>query len=147
MKAYSLDLRQRILEAYLNGEGSIRDLARRFKVSFRFVWGLINRFRHTGSYAPKPRGGNNPPRIPATAHDTLRRLVAAHADATLAELCEVFAHEMQIRLSTSSMHRTLAKLQLTRKKRRFMQQNKRAQRSSNNVKPTGKPSSPSLPAS
>jgi len=27
MKAYSLDLRQRILEAYLHSEGSIRDLA------------------------------------------------------------------------------------------------------------------------
>ena len=146
MKAYSLDLRQRILEAYLHSEGSIRDLARRFKVSFRFVWGLINRFRHTGSYAPKPRGGNNPPRIPATEHDTLRRLVETHADATLVELCELFAHETQIRLSTSSMHRTLAKLKLTRKKRRFMRQNKRASMSSSNGKPTGKPSSLSRPA-
>lgn len=144
MKAYSLDLRQKILDAYLNGEGSLRELATRFKVSFRFVWGLISRFRHTGSYAPKPRGGNNPPRIPATEHDTLRLLVAQHADATLAELCAVFAQETQIRLSTSSMHRTLAKLTLTRKKRRFMRRNKKAPMSSSNVKPTGKPSSPSL---
>jgi transposase len=143
MKAYSIDFRQKILDAYLNREGSIRVLATRFKVSLRFVWGLINRFRHTGSYAPKPRGGNNPPRIPATAHDTLRRLVAAHADATLAELCDLFAQETQIRLSTSSLHRTLAKLKLTRKKRRFMQRNKKVPMSSNNVKPTGRPSSPS----
>jgi transposase len=140
MKAYSLDLRQRILEAYLNSEGSIRDLATRFNVSFRFVWGLLNRFRHTGSYAPKPRGGNNPPRIPETEHDTLRRLVATHADATLAELCRLFAHETQIRLSTSSLHRTLAKLQLTRKKRRVMRQHKRAPRASSHVTPPGKPS-------
>lgn len=144
MKAYSLDLRRKILDAYLNSEGSIRELATRFKVSFRFVWGLIDRFRHTGSYAPKPRGGNNPPRIPATEHDTLHRLVTTHADATLAELCELFAHETQIRLSTSSMHRTLAKLKLTRKKRRFMRRNKKAPRSSSNVKPTGKPSRPPL---
>ena len=147
MKAYSLDLRQRRLEAYLNGEGSIRDLARRFNVSFRVVGGLIKRFRHTGRYAPKPRGGNNPPRIPATAHATLRRLVAAHADATLAELCAMFAHERQIRRRTSSRHRPLAKLQLTRKKRRCMRQHKSAPRSSNHVTPTGKPSRPSLPAS
>jgi transposase len=146
MKAYSLDLRQKILDAYRNSEGSIRELATRFKVSFRFVWGLINRFRHTGSYAPKPRGGNNPPRIPATEHATLRRLVATHADATLAELCDLFAQATQIRLSTSSMHRTLAKLKLTRNKRRFMRRNKNAPRSSSNVTSTGKPSSPSLPA-
>ena len=105
MKAYSLDLRQKILDAYRNSEGSIRELATRFKVSFRFVWGLINRFRHTGSCAPKPRGGHNPPRMPATAYDTLRRLVATHADATRAELCEVFARETPIRLRISSMHR------------------------------------------
>jgi len=147
MKAYSLDLRQRILDAYFNREGSIRDLARRFKVSFRFVWGLLNRFRHTGSCAPKPRGGHNPPRIAATAYDTIRRLVATHADATLAELCAVFAHETQIRLSISSMHRTLAKLQLTRKKRHFMPQHKRAPRFNSHVKRTGKPSRLSLPAS
>jgi transposase len=146
MKAYSLDLRQKILDAYLNREGSIRELATRFNVSFRVVWGLINRFRHTGSYAPKPRGGNNPPWIPATAHDTLRRLVATHAEATLAELCEVFIQATQIRLRTSSMHRTLAKLKLTRKKRRFMRWNKKAPQSSSPVTPTGKPSSPSLPA-
>jgi transposase len=105
MKAYALDWRQRILDAYLKREGSIRDLARRVNVSCRLVGGVIKRFRHTGSCAPKPRGGHNPPRMPATAYDTLRRLVATHADATRAELCEVFAHETPIRLRISSMHR------------------------------------------
>ena len=105
MKADSRDWRQRILDASLNREGSRRDLAIRFQVSGRCVWGLINRFRHTGSWAPKPRGGHHPPRIPATAYATLRRLVATQADATLAELCEVFAHETQIRLRISSLHR------------------------------------------
>ena len=33
MKAFSLDLRQRIVEAYERGEGSQRSLARRFAVS------------------------------------------------------------------------------------------------------------------
>jgi len=47
MKAYSLDLREKIVEAHLHHEGSIRHLAKRFKVSVRFVWGLIHRFRST----------------------------------------------------------------------------------------------------
>ena len=33
MKPYSLDLRQKIVVAYENKEGSIRQLAKRFKVS------------------------------------------------------------------------------------------------------------------
>jgi len=96
----------------------MRDLARRFNVGCRLVGGVINRFRHTGSCAPTPRGGQNPPRMPATAYDTLRRLVATPAAATRAELCEVFAHETPIRLRISSMQRPFAKLHLTRKKDR-----------------------------
>jgi transposase len=138
MKAYSLDLRQKILDAYLQNEGSIRDVAQRFKVSFRFVWGLVHQFRQTGSYAPKPRGGGNPPRICAAYHELLRRLVAAHADATLAELCDLFAQETAIQLSKSSMHRTVEKLQLTRKKKRFVRQNKTATIFSNSGKLTGR---------
>jgi len=147
MKAYALDWRQRILDAYLKREGSIRDLARRFNVSCRLVGGVINRFRHTGSCAPKPRGGHNPPRMPATAYDTLRRLVATPAAATRAELCEVFAHETPIRLRISSMQRPFAKLHLTRKKRPFRPQHTRAPRFNRHVKRTGKPSRLALPAS
>jgi transposase len=64
MKAYSLDLRAKVLEAYLQKEGAIRQLAQRFKVRARFVWELLYRFRHTESYAPKPPGGGNPACIP-----------------------------------------------------------------------------------
>jgi transposase len=37
MKAYSLDLRQKIVTAYDNQEGSLREIAKRFKVSLSFV--------------------------------------------------------------------------------------------------------------
>jgi transposase len=35
MKAYSIDLRQRIVEAYLSKEESVRSCAQRFKVSLQ----------------------------------------------------------------------------------------------------------------
>jgi len=35
MAAYSIDLRQKILSAWQNKEGTQRELAKRFKVSFR----------------------------------------------------------------------------------------------------------------
>ena len=63
MKAYSLALRTKILTAYLHKAGSVRQLAQRFTVRARFVGELVGRFRQTGSCAPKPHGGGNPPRI------------------------------------------------------------------------------------
>lgn len=37
MKAYSTDLRQKVMDAYDNLEGSQRELAKRFSVSLSFV--------------------------------------------------------------------------------------------------------------
>lgn len=117
MKAYSLDLRKKIIDAFYGREGSIRKLAKRFKVSFRFVWGLIDRFRKTGSIAPKPHGGGHPPTIKEEDHEILGKIVEQNSDATLEELCELFEKQCHIRPSKSSMHRTLEKLNLTRKKK------------------------------
>ena len=134
MKAYSVDLREKIVEAYLQHEGSIRHLAKCFKVSARFVWGLINRFRRTGSYAPKAHGGGNPPRIDASQYDIVAALVKQHPDATLKELCACVEETCHITPSKSSMQRTLDKLKLTRKKRPIALQNVTPQRSRRNGK-------------
>jgi transposase len=59
MKAYSDDLRKKIIRAYLNQEGSLRDLAARFSVSLNFVWLLWKRYQATGSVRPKPHAGGH----------------------------------------------------------------------------------------
>ena len=117
MKAYSLDLRAKVLEAYLQKEGSIRQLAQRFKVSARFVWALIHRFRQTDSYAPKPHGGGNPACVHPSQYEIIADLVKQYPDATLQELCGYFQEKCQRTPSKSSMQRVLDKMQLTRKKR------------------------------
>jgi transposase len=119
MRPYSLDLRERIVKAFFNKEGSIRKLARRFKVSFRFVWGLIDRYRKTGSIAPKPHGGGHPPTIKEENYETLRKIEEQHSDATLEELCDLYEKQCQVKPSKAGMHRTLKKLNLTRKKKTF----------------------------
>jgi transposase len=117
MKPYSLDLREKILQAYLQKEGSIRHLAKRCHVSARCVGELVVRFRRTGHYAPKPHGGGHPPCIVPAQHPIIRDLVKQFPDATLTELCHRFAEYCQTTPSKSSMQRVLALLQLTRKKR------------------------------
>ena len=44
MPSYSLDLRQKVVESYENKEGSIRTIAKRFKVSKDFVQRLLKRY-------------------------------------------------------------------------------------------------------
>jgi transposase len=50
MKAYLLDLREKVLSIYHYQEGLERQLAKRSTIMLRFVGELIARFRRTGSY-------------------------------------------------------------------------------------------------
>lgn len=87
MKSYSLDLRQKIIEAYENKEGSQRQLARRFKVSLGFVQKLLHRYRQDSTIEPRPKTNGFPPKL--AAHESeVREIVEQQADATLKELTE-----------------------------------------------------------
>jgi transposase len=120
MKSSSLDLRARIVEAHLQKEGSIRQLAQRFKVSARFVWALLHRCHQTGSYAPKPQGGGNPSCRNPSQHEIITELVKQSPDVTLKALWQHVESTCHVTPSKSSMQRALAKLQLTRTKRHSM---------------------------
>ncbi|PNJ91652.1 helix-turn-helix domain-containing protein, partial [Cylindrospermopsis raciborskii] len=52
-KPYSIDLRNRVIVAWVAQEGSQRQLAERFKVSLSFVRNLVRRYRETGQVEPK----------------------------------------------------------------------------------------------
>lgn len=116
MKPYSNDLRQKVVDAYKKGEGSMRKLARRFSVSLGFVWLLMQRYRQTGEVAPKAHGGG--PRRKLTAYDgiVLERLVEEHPAATLVELSELLKEETKAQVSASTIGLTLRRRGITRKK-------------------------------
>ena len=90
MKPYSNDLRQRVIDAYHNAEGSLRKLAVRFSVSLNFVWLLLERFRETGRVDPKPHGGGQPPKIQGEDLETLQHLVEQHNKRDLAGTARSF---------------------------------------------------------
>src|SRR6516225_9933120 len=58
-RAYSLDLRERVVAAVTEGE-SCRSVAATFKVSVASVVKWSQQFRATGSVASRPMGGNRP---------------------------------------------------------------------------------------
>ncbi len=116
MKAYSLDLRQRVLDAYLNGEGSQEHVAQRFSVSRSFVQKMLRLHRSGASIAPKPRGGNHAPKIAEADLPVVAALVEAQPDATLEELCAGFADQALKSVSITTMHRATKRLGYTVKK-------------------------------
>jgi transposase len=113
MAPYSHDLRQRVLDAVERGEGSIRQIARRFVVSLSFVVRLLQIHRRTGSIAPKPHRGGHPPALGPEELERLRELVRQQPDATLEELRQ----RLGVPCSTAAICRALDKLGLPRKKK------------------------------
>lgn len=118
MKAYSLDLRQKILRASEQGLGSQRAIAAFFGVSLSFVEKLLRRRRTTGDIAPRPHAGGRRPSCDEAALAQVRRLVHEQPDATLAELCERLFAQRGLRVSVPTMGRVVLSLKLPRKKRR-----------------------------
>ncbi|MDF5724514.1 MAG: transposase [Rhizonema sp. PD37] len=116
MKAYSNDLRRKIINSYLNAEGSYRELALKFDVSLSFVQTLINRYQDLGRIEPLPHGGGQKAKINANQSEILKKLVTDNNDATLEELCGLFESQTQIKVSRATMGRMLQKLKLRQKK-------------------------------
>src|SRR5436853_2882859 len=70
MRAYSMDLRERVIEN-LEHE-SMRKTAKRFGVSDYFVYRLKQRYREAGALAPKPHGGGHWPLVDEAGGEFLR---------------------------------------------------------------------------
>jgi len=117
MKAYSTDLRQRIVNAVESGDCNIPEAARRYKVSEPSIERWLARHRATGSCAPLPHAGGVARKL-AAAETVIRAAVKEQADATLQELCARVERDCKIKSDPSMMCRELARLKLPLKKSR-----------------------------
>ena len=105
MSCYSTDLRQRVVQAYLDGEGSQVQLAERFKISPTTVLNWLKRYRATGSVEPAPHAGGAQPKLDAEALAQLEALIQQQPDATLAELAQRLEQTTGIVLHESTVWR------------------------------------------
>jgi transposase len=119
MKAYSKDLRERVVASVESGECNIPAAARRYKVSEPTIERWVARKRRTGTCAPLPHTGG-PARKLAAAEAVIRAAVKAQPDATLQELCERVEKETKIKSNPSMMYREVVRFKLPRKKSRSM---------------------------
>ncbi len=122
MRAYSIDLREKVVEAYDREVGSQREIAEIYGVSRSFVEKLLHRRRTTGDIAPLPHGGGVKPVLDGEALSLVSQLIEEEPDATLEELCEAVHMERGIRVRLSNMCTRLKHMGLPRKKRHSMPQ-------------------------
>ena len=118
MKAYSIDLRQKIVQAYEKGGISQRKLAKQFGVASSFVQKLLKQYRETGNLAPKVRTSQTPTKLDEQQLQVLKHLVDETNDATLEELRQALYERTGLLISVSTTDRMLRhKLDITVKKR------------------------------
>jgi transposase len=118
MKAYSIDLRQRVVSAYEQGEGSISEIASRFGVCPAFVKKMLRQWRESGDLAPLPHGGGKPASLSARQRQLLKRRVREQSDISLAELQGLLAEQEEVSVHVSTISRALSALGLPLKKSR-----------------------------
>ena len=112
MKATSIDLRKRIVAAREQDHQSMGDIAARFRIPKGTVQNILERYRDAGTLAPKPPNAGRKAAFASKALKRLERDVAAHPDATLAELRD----RSGLAVSLVTIHNTLRRLGFTRKK-------------------------------
>ncbi|WP_061292143.1 winged helix-turn-helix domain-containing protein, partial [Azotobacter vinelandii] len=110
-QAYGQDLRDRVLAA----EGSIREVARRFAVSDSYMARARSR-QQRGQVSAGVQCNHVPPRLQGL-EGALTERVAAAPEQTLTQLCQWIEAEHGVRVSLTTMWKTLGRLGLTLKKR------------------------------
>jgi transposase len=112
MAPYSMDLRERVAKAF-EASGDADEVAATFGVSRAWVHRLTQRWRDTGSLAPRKQTKFRS-RVLAGQEGRLAALVAARPDATLAELRD----ELPTTAALSTLWLEIDRLGLSVKKNR-----------------------------
>jgi transposase len=115
-KAYSQDLRARVLAAADDGE-PVGQIATLLRVSVSYVSKVLSRRQRTGQTTALPQRCHLPPRL-AALHGAIQAQVTTRPDATIAELRTWLSETHKVSASTGLMWKTLAALDLTLKKSR-----------------------------
>jgi transposase len=114
MRAYSTDLKERLVRAVADGQ-PLREAARRFGVAVTTVKRAVVQQRETGSLARKPIPGC-PRRIGKDQEAILRARLEEAPDATVLEHCAWWAEHQGQELSEATLWRAMRRLGWTHKK-------------------------------
>lgn len=116
MKAYPVELRERIVNAVDQQPRTVVEIAEIFEVSERYVYKLLKQRQERGTLAPLPHGGGARAKLSAEKKVKVVELVVQVPDATLAEVRQQIKQRLRIEVSMGTVWHLLDSLGLTRKK-------------------------------
>jgi transposase len=134
MRAYSTDLKERLVRAVADGQ-PMREAARRFDVAVTTVKRAVVQQRETGSLVRKPIAGR-PRAITREQEAALRARLEAAPDTTLQEHCAWWAEQYGQQLSEATMWRAMRRLGWTHKKRHWQPASGMRRRAKPGVRPS-----------
>ena len=117
-KAYSKDLRERIVLSYNNGEGTIEKIAKTFKLSGRTVSKYLKLHRTTGDLTPGQSTGR-PKFLTDEVLTIIEEIVLQKPDARLEDYCEKFLQQTGTLIPKSTLWDACQILNINRKKKFF----------------------------
>ena len=124
-KSLSNDLRQRVVDAVETGM-TRRAAAARFGVAASTAIKWVQRWRETGDFRPRPRGGDNRSHRIEAHGDEILTLVEETPDMTLAEIAAHLERAHGLRVAQSTVWRFFERHGITVKKNRARQRTRAA---------------------
>ena len=124
MKPYSIDLRQRIVNAVRNDENTPDEAATRFNVCRSTVYNLLQLDQDLQNLTPQKSTGRKR-RIPSEQEPTLQVQVDQNPDDTLEMHCQRWKQTAGVTVSVACMHNSILRLAITLKKNEARQRTQR----------------------
>ncbi len=114
MKAYSQDLREKVLRAV--DQGHLREeIVKVFGVSLATIKRYLKQHRETDTVAPKAIAGRPPKKLGQLQAELVPQL-QAHNDFRLEDHCQLWEQTYGVKVSTATMSRAIKRVGWTRKK-------------------------------
>ena len=121
MKAYSVDVREKVLRAVDQGYPR-EEIMKLLGVSNATIKRYVKQRRETGSVAPKAIPGRPPKKLGPLQAELVAQL-QAHDDLRLEDHCHLWEQTHGVKVSTATMSRAIKRVGWTRKKRRWQPAN------------------------
>jgi transposase len=122
MKPYSVDLRQKIVEAVSTGSTPKAQVARAFGVGLSTVKRYAGKAQRGEALTPRKSPGKRR-KVDERAERLLERDLEERPTATLPQRRELLARVAGVEVSDSTVWRTLGRMGFSRKKDRWVRQN------------------------
>jgi transposase len=114
-RAYSDDLRKKLVESYAAGKGTVEELADRFGVSARWAWKVMSAYKRSGTANRPPQSRHG--KQPMSVDEPVLAMVRRQPDMVLREMQAELATSGH-RISIPQLWRVAKRLGLVLKKSR-----------------------------